>query len=33
LPLIRRRIYGLARSYARNLFRRGRTGGWLKRLI
>ena len=32
-PLIRRRIYGLARSYARNLFRRGRTGGWLKRLI
>jgi hypothetical protein len=33
LPLIRRGIYGSARSDARNFFRRGRAGGWLKRII
>jgi hypothetical protein len=33
LPLIRRRIYVSARSDARNLFRRGRVGGWQKRII
>ena len=33
LPLTRRGIYGSARSDARNLFRRGRAGGWWKRII
>jgi ribosomal protein L34 len=33
LPLIRHGIYGSARSYAPTLFRRGRAGGWLKRII
>ncbi len=32
-PLIRRGIYGSARSDVRNLFWRGRAGGWLKRII
>jgi hypothetical protein len=32
-PLIRCGIYGPARSDARNLFWRGRTGGWLKQII
>jgi hypothetical protein len=32
-PLIRRGIYGPARSYTPTLFRRGRAGGWLKRII
>jgi hypothetical protein len=29
-PLIRRGIYGSTRSNARNIFRRGWAGGWLK---
>jgi hypothetical protein len=32
-PLIWRGINGPARSDARNLFRRGRAGGWWKRII
>jgi len=33
LPLIWHGIYGSARSDARNLFWRGRAGGWWKRII
>jgi hypothetical protein len=33
LPLIRRGIYGPARSYAPTLFRRGLAEGWLKWII
>jgi len=33
LPLIWRGIHGSARSDARNLFCRGRAGGWRKRII
>jgi hypothetical protein len=32
-PLIRRGIYGSARSDAPTLFQRGRAGGWSKRII